>query len=886
MRNVSSWFAVIGVVLFLALPLTLHSQTVNQERHAADVQGAPNTGIPVLFKQCAAASDGCRGVADVDYNGAELPREWTHFGDYGSGPTWQTYSYPNLFHFEDHRHGRDFHVSNNLGNFADGLGVFSRHTGNDPALGFTNQDAIGSYLLDAAPGSYSGYGTETTSNNLNLTSVIATKSIAHTIVSNAFHLGIGDFNQNAHYGHCWAGAINGDDEFCKNFLYTMDEGGFEGDIPMARIRSSQGDGTVGTFLQTENASLDHNRWWGAGRYAVLIRPDGKTDQPLFTLPITAVSPPSIRDRPMKFGTLTTTATIPASALSGVWGYTAPYVVPPNNDVAQPVNTEVMLDPAAPNYASGLYAGVACMWGAYRTEHVQITSVEPPRSGRQKISMLARYSPDGSPYKPTSAYLFQDKPGQQGFCQTGGRIQGYDKGFGQANQTVPLVGAIDAHTIVPSFNAKQGQHPMPVPVPLEARVKLTRAANVVILHGSTLDLRLLNDSSAMISGASDPSFNTASPVVFSNDAGAGTDIMDFRFTQPGTHPDVDLPISANLTVGTPGANVMRVYPMAEIIGTIDPAAEHSGLGDRLTTEPISFTYPPGAIIDSPAHYSGGFQLSSESIRTYQPGELLAGKTIEVNGQSLSDYFGTIVLSNTTPAKNYRGMGGTGVGPDGLHLSGVFTNVISLGGSKFFNDHNFDGNGLASGTAFLNFPCATGNCNNPNAFFELEQGDVKGAGWLRQLNQFTGTLTEGFTDGGYHFSSSLAFDRVRGVILNAPLALPRLGESAGPLCTGAGGFVTNKGCEGKALQTDGMRATRAVAVAPDAAIYDVTCDGAFTLTLPVTPRVWQHVNVINVGRGVCTVAAAAGIGNGALMPSVAVAAGGAGRYVFDGTVWRVE
>ena len=115
---------------------------------------------------------------------------------------------------------------------------------------------------------------------------------------------------------------------------------------------------------------------------------------------------------------------------------------------------------------------------------------------------------------------------------------------------------------------------------------------------------------------------------------------------------------------------------------------------------------------------------------------------MNGQSLSDYFGTIVLSNTTPAKNYRGLGGRGLGPDGLHLRrGFFTNVISLGGSKFFDNHNFDGNGLASGTAFLNFPCATGNCNNPNAFFELEQGDVNGAGWLRQLNQFHGDADGG-------------------------------------------------------------------------------------------------------------------------------------------------
>ena len=72
--------------------------------------------------------------------------------------------------------------------------------------------------------------------------------------------------------------------------------------------------------------------------------------------------------------------------------------------------------------------------------------------------------------------------------------------------------------------------------------------------------------------------------------------------------------------------MRVYPMAEIIGTIDPAAENSGLGDRLTTEPISFTYPPGGIIDSPAHYSGGFQLSSESIRTYSRGSCSRGRPL--------------------------------------------------------------------------------------------------------------------------------------------------------------------------------------------------------------------------------------------------------------------
>ena len=72
----------------------------------------------------------------------------------------------------------------------------------------------------------------------------------------------------------------------------------------------------------------------------------------------------------------------------------------------------------------------------------------------------------------------------------------------------------------------------------------------------------------------------------------------------------------------------------------------------------------------------------------------------------------------------------------------------------------------------------------------------------------------------------------------------------------------------------------------AVYDVTCDGGVTLTLPAAPQVWQHVNVINVGRGVCTVAAGSGIGNGAPAQAVTVAAGAAGRYVFDGTVWRVE
>ena len=47
------------------------------------------------------------------------------------------------------------------------------------------------------------------------------------------------------------------------------------------------------------------------------------------------------------------------------------------------------------------------------------------------------------------------------------------------------------------------------------------------------------------------------------------------------------------------------------------------------------------------------------------------------------------------------------------------------------------------------------------------------------------------GGYHFTSSLAFDRRRGVVVNAPLALPELGESAGPLCTGAGGVCDEQG-----------------------------------------------------------------------------------------------
>jgi hypothetical protein len=827
----------------------------------------------------------------------ETPPEWTHFGDYGQALMHQTFAYPNLFQLDDHRFGRNFHLANNPGNFVDGLGVLSRHTGGDPALGWNNQDVIGSYLFDAAPGSYSGYGSETTNTNLNLTSVLATKSISHALVSTAFKLGPGDYTQLSFYGHCWLGAINGDDEGCKNFNYSLIEGGEDGPIPMARVTSTETAGPLGTFLHTETAGKDGNHLWGAGRYAVLIRPDGQHDAPVFTLPITAVAAPDIHVRPLRFGTLTTSATLPGSALSAVWGLTAPYAVPANNDVPQPVTTTLQLDRASPNYISGLHPGLACMWGAYRTEHVQITSVDPPAGGTQRFSMLARYTPDGtaagSPEGPASAYIFQDRnpdrPGEQGLCQTGGRLQAYDRGFGEANQTVPLVGAIGPHTLVYSFNAKQGQRAMPVPLPLTATVTLTRTANLVTLRSSSIPPSILNDlPTTFISAASDPSFN-GGPFTLSNDTAAGTAITDYTYAQPG--PDVRTPISATLRAGTPGANVLKVYPMAEILGTIDPAAANTILGARLTIEPNTIRWPLGAILDSPAHFSGFLQLSSEGFRSYQPGELLAGKTIAVSGQSLSDYLGIVTIANTTPANTYRGQGGSNIGPDGLHFGGggAFTNIISLGPSVFFNNHNFDGNALASGTAFLNFPCATGRCTNPNASFELEQGDVNGAGWLRDLNQFTGTLTEGFTHGGRDFSSSLTFNKSRGVAVHAPFALPALGASPAPLCTGEGGILTHIGCataDSAVPAVAGTHATRSTIIHPTAPIFDVTCDGPYTLTLPAAPGAWQHIDVINIGTGACTIAATSGIGNASVSPSTALASGVAGRFVFDGTVWRIE
>lgn len=544
-----------------------------------------------------------------------------------------------------------------------------------PEYGNSSWNSISLETSANAPGTMT-YSDETVGTNI-LERMLSTQKGIHLNRSlEARKTGIGDFCIEAIYSKNWSGTTNIDDEGYKGGDLFLDEGNYrEGSstIPQALVTAGgmASDGTQ--FLRLNPTQLPGQ--FGGGRYAMLAKHADGADAELASLTVT--SQVLVINPGNSYAQVAVTETI--SNISAVWGTgTAAFDVPYNFDLPQLITTTVAIA-GGTQAATGFVAGIASMIGVWRKECVLVTAVKPVSGGQQTITFKVRdnvVGKNGQGIPPGPPMFMQEKGGlPTGFGQSLLKMTPY--GPGMNSSSYPIMGAIDAHTLIvcTSMHAhEQGisnlTNLQPVPCPANL-IRNSDGSVIIQLLGGGVGSNQIAPGMLVNVVAEDATYNVTqaplsffSPEVFSYQSGTNT---------PGN--------TSGTVIFNAGRNIGSVYRGCEVIRTLDPDViptpdAPDTVGNYIGLEPNNIPWAVGCLVESPSHYAALMTGTYTQLSSSTPVLSGSGHTVVLEGgiAKSGNVVSGSVLANYNPVTEYTGLGGFFSPPSGWKVTGVFDRII--------------------------------------------------------------------------------------------------------------------------------------------------------------------------------------------------------------------
>ncbi len=176
--------------------------------------------------------------------------------------------------------------------------------------------------------------------------------------------------------------------------------------------------------------------------------------------------------------------------------------------------------------------------------------------------------------------------------------------------------------------------------------VTRSGNVVTLTTAGNFPEDINGLSMTIAGVADSSYNGTFTV-----ATTGPNTLTYTQTGPNSSS-----AGGSLTYLTGG---YALYPMAEVIGVLDPAAKL--VDGQIALAPNTVAWASGDAVEEPHYYQERIAADTEAVSQTVPRPTTAQQAgIYYNGNNAQGLIGW-QIANTTPASNYLGAGGTHTAP---------------------------------------------------------------------------------------------------------------------------------------------------------------------------------------------------------------------------------
>jgi hypothetical protein len=637
-----------------AVAANLTAKTLFGQLEASQYQTADYNGLAQMIL---AAGPGAHLELDPQYLGTETPEEWSFLG---GRMGWRDYAYALGIIIRDRRPGQDasFAYSLPLGPNFVSPHTFSNHydnNGSQPANGSSN--AL--FMAFNGANGRDTIGRESSVFGVVETFLAATKSIAQPRLRQVTKTTPGDFGLDYTYANTFGGSRNGDDEgVVGQAIYLAECPG----VPSGTIASTDTEGAIQWLRMTPGPN---SGYYGNGRHIVQLKTAAGADASYAAYTVTAqnVQP--------TFTALTVTETVPSGMISAVWGSCAGYTVPGNDDVAQSVSVTIALEGGV-SESTGFVTGIAMMSGGARNERVLVTAVAAPSGGSQTITFMAREQPNGGDAGRTNACMFyQDAGGTaSGLGQSIGRIGAYDQGLGNPSQSIPILGATGANTIIANTACTGSQNGIPgyyETQPIYAALSLTRVSNVVTVTSTDgTNLQNLQLVQAVITCPSNSSLNATITPTF----------VGGNYTYPSTGANVSGVVGALVVSG--GRNLLKLYRGVEAIRVMDPTQPTDRIGNNIGLEYNDLTWTVGATIEQPSHWAIHINVTNMGITTTQPpaNTTCSGTNLYFGGPVANDSLIAQGVYNNQPSTYYQGQGGFAKPPTAWKVTGAWNYLFDL------------------------------------------------------------------------------------------------------------------------------------------------------------------------------------------------------------------